>query len=348
MKVLKNILLGILKAFEVVLITFVFILLACISVIFLLERGPSETAKNVFVKSVTETAAMGFVAEFFLTEEEVDEIVESAQMQEVEEGTTNNTDLIDTSEVSDEIEIIEISGSTYKGYLMIIHDPSRVFLGTVPEFGETSGLTVLDMIEYYEETYGVTIAGGVNAGDFVDMGSYSYTAQPLGLIRSSIGSYAGTTYTYTTMSTYHICGFTQDNVLVMGNLTKDEIEEMDLRDCVYTVHTTGPFLIMDGESLIDEVPDSATYGGGKNPRTAIGQREDGSILLLVIDGRQANSLGATFKDLCYIMQEYGAVNACAMDGGTSSQMIYDYEIINNPYSPSGPRKCPTAWLVLGE
>ena len=102
---------------------------------------------------------------------------------------------------------------------------------------------------------------------------------------------------------------------------------------------------MDGDALINEVPDSATYGGGKNPRTAIGQRADGSVLLLVVDGRQANSLGATFKDLAYIMLEYGAVNACAMDGGTSTQMVYYGQVLNNPYSPTGPRKCPTAWLV---
>lgn len=344
MKILK----GILRGFEVFIVTIAFIVLALLCVIFLLERGPSETAKNVFVKSVTETSAIGFLAELFLSEEEVDEIVSSGQMQEVEEGTVNDTSLIDTSSVSDEIEIVEISGSTYKGYLMIIHDPSRVFLGTVEEFGETDGLTVADMISYYEDDLGISIAGGVNAGNFVDEGSYAYTAQPLGLVLSSIGSYAGEIYTYNDYSTYHVCGLTEDDVLVMGNLTIDEIEEMNLRDCIYTTHDTGPFLIMDGESLIDEVPDSATYGGGKNPRTAIGQREDGSILLLVVDGRQANSLGATFKDLCYIMQEYGAVNACAMDGGTSTQMVYDYEIINNPYSPSGPRKCPTAWLVLGE
>ena len=102
---------------------------------------------------------------------------------------------------------------------------------------------------------------------------------------------------------------------------------------------------MGGEALINEVPDSATYGGGKNPRTAIGQRADGAVLLLVVDGRQADSLGATFKDLAYVMKEYGAVNACAMDGGTSSQMVYQGEVLNHPYSPTGPRKCPTAWLV---
>ena len=84
---------------------------------------------------------------------------------------------------------------------------------------------------------------------------------------------------------------------------------------------------------------------GKNPRTAIGQRADGSVLLLTVDGRQANSIGATFKELVYIMQDYGAVNAAAMDGGTSTQMVYNGEVVNSPYSPTGPRTCPTAYLV---
>ena len=174
------------------------------------------------------------------------------------------------------------------------------------------------------------------------MGSYSYTAQPLGAIISN-GEVVFCAGDYDTP--YHLSGFTSDNKFFMGNITINEALNMGVRDAVYTVHETGPFLVMDGEALINEVPDSATYGGGKNPRTAIGQRADGSIILLVVDGRQANSLGATFKDLAYVMLDYGAVNACAMDGGTSSQMVYYGEVINNPYSPTGPRKCPTAWLV---
>ena len=72
---------------------------------------------------------------------------------------------------------------------------------------------------------------------------------------------------------------------------------------------------------------------------------DGSIILLAIDGRMANSLGASFSDLQDIMLQYGAVNASVMDGGTSTQMYYEGEVINTPYSPTGPRTCPTSWLV---
>jgi exopolysaccharide biosynthesis protein len=77
----------------------------------------------------------------------------------------------------------------------------------------------------------------------------------------------------------------------------------------------------------------------------VGQTADGSILLLAIDGRMANSLGASFSDVQDIMLEYGAINASVMDGGTSTQMYYNGEVINTPYSPFGPRACPTAFLI---
>ena len=83
----------------------------------------------------------------------------------------------------------------------------------------------------------------------------------------------------------------------------------------------------------------------RSPRTAIGQRADGSILLLCIDGRQAHSLGASYKDLSDIFVEYGAVNASNLDGGSSSLMVYEDEIISVTASLYGSRKLATAVLV---
>ena len=96
---------------------------------------------------------------------------------------------------------------------------------------------------------------------------------------------------------------------------------------------------------------------GYNPRTAIGQRADGVVIFVCIDGRQTSSLGGTYKDLINIMYEYGAVNACNMDGGSSSVMLYrdtqgligeagQVQMINN-YSllQSQPRRMPNFWMV---
>jgi len=327
------------KVLIVLGITIAFLLIAVIGVIIILLKGPSESAKVLFVNSCNETSAMKWVPGLFLSDEEVQEIINSSHMAEVDSGVVADSSLISvTDSPSQDIEIIDVIGGSYKGKLMIVHDPARVFCGTIESFGEFQGTVVQDIAARYEG-----VIGGVNGGDFLDMGSYSYTALPLGCVISQ-GQVVFQDSGWDTE--YHIAGFTNDNKFFLGNVTlNDAINTYGVRDAVYTAHNTGPFLVMNGEALINEVPDSATYGGGKNPRTAIGQRADGAVLLLVIDGRQADSLGATFKDLAYVMLEYGAVNACAMDGGTSSQMVYNGEVLNHPYSPTGPRKCPTAWLV---
>ena len=78
-------------------------------------------------------------------------------------------------------------------------------------------------------------------------------------------------------------------------------------------------LIINGEKR-----ESNGLGSGANPRTAIGQRKDGAVLMLVTDGRGSSGhLGATAKDLIEIMDEYGAVNAANIDGGSSTTMYYE-------------------------
>lgn len=101
--------------------------------------------------------------------------------------------------------------------------------------------------------------------------------------------------------------------------------------------------MVNGEPVDDEALVS-----GLNPRTAIGQRSDGAILMLVIDGRQATSLGATYADEAELMLEFGAVNACNLDGGSSSLMWYEGEYINNCASVIGIRDIPTSFVVLRE
>ncbi|MBO4297669.1 MAG: phosphodiester glycosidase family protein, partial [Clostridia bacterium] len=78
---------------------------------------------------------------------------------------------------------------------------------------------------------------------------------------------------------------------------------------------------------------------------AIGQRADGAVLLLVIDGRQVNSLGAGMSDLISVMLEYGAVNAANLDGGSSSRLYYNGEFINDGVAVTGSRRLATTFIV---
>lgn len=268
---------------------------------------------------------------------------EEAQVVTANQITTDGDLQEKDTVVSDEIEIIDILKDSFKGKLMIIQDPSRVFLGTIPEFGQTAGMTVQDIIHCYNEN-GDAVIGGVNGGDFVDFSSEnSYTGLPVGIVISEGKIVYAENDDYDIL--YPITGLTTDNRLIIGEYSLNQAVELGIRDAVYCTHETGPFLIKEGEILTGLFSVAAVPGGGKNPRTAIGQRADGAILLLAIDGRQEGSLGADYEELAACMAEYGAVTAAAMHGGTSTQMVYNDELLNNPYSPTGPRKCPTAWLV---
>ena len=129
----------VLHILAVIGITLLFVIVAAFVAVFLLFKGPSESIKREAVSTFHEMSAMKWLPGVFLPKEEVDSILEGGKMVEVDEGTVTNLDLIDMSttqtETSQEpIEIQDISGSSYKGKLMIIKDPSKVFLGTVPEF----------------------------------------------------------------------------------------------------------------------------------------------------------------------------------------------------------------------
>ena len=137
-------------------------------------------------------------------------------------------------------------------------------------------------------------------------------------------------------STRTFCGLDNNNILHVGDYDSEEAVEKGIRDGV----SFGPALIINGKG---------EYGNhmetGINPRTAVGQRADGAILLLAIDGRQVHSIGASFGDARDVMLDFGAVNACNMDGGSSTVMYYNGQYINSPSSASGTsRALPDAFL----
>jgi exopolysaccharide biosynthesis protein len=139
---------------------------------------------------------------------------------------------------------------------------------------------------------------------------------------------------------FSIIGFNRNNVLVIGLYTLGEIKDLHLRDAV----AFRPLLIVNG------MP-TTMYGNGgwgTAPRTAIGQKEDGTVIMVVIDGRQVHSVGATMKQMQEIMLENGAVNAANLDGGSSTVMYFNGKIINSPSSPYGDRYLPSAFLINGD
>ena len=319
----------------------------------LIFNGPSPSARDVLTMSLLEASATKWVPGLFLGQAKVEEIRARVDAPLPEEFSNASQIIITsgtTADNSDEwenhpdgIRIESISGDTYTAHVMIVRDPSTVYLAT------STDRFSIDIpgtrINHQIETEGAIAA--VNAGAFNDDGSTnSYVGSlPVGMVVSE-GEIAwddGQNYE-------GFVGFNEDNVLVVANsMDSTRVKELKIRDgCCF-----GPVLLMNGK--VNQVEYSAN--SGYNPRTAIGQRADGAVIFVCIDGRQMGSLGGTYSDLINIMVEYGAVNACNLDGGSSAVMLYrdaqglygqagEVVMINN-YSllQKDPRRMPTFFMV---
>lgn len=315
--------------------------------VYVLVKGPSPTAANLVVMSLRETSAMGWVPSLYLSDEEI-ALMESSGTA-VEEYTETDTSLIVfaqpeetdeneqqgpkpdawgyVDEDGDGIIIEEVKGAGFSGYMMIVQDPSRVIMGSMPSMFGVRGYTVEQMVAQFDAV------AGINAGGFLDPNGTGN-----GSIPDTMVVYEGQVYYEKYGTNMGFVGLDSNNIMhVATRITAEEIREKDIQ---YGV-CFGPVLVANGEPC--DVSSS-----GINPRTAIGQRSDGAILLLVIDGRQVISMGATYGDLVDIFLEFGAVNACNLDGGSSSLMWYDGGYVNNCASVIGIRPVPTTFLVLKE
>lgn len=247
-------------------------------------------------------------------------------------------ELLTKKEGNNLYKIIELNGTNnngrkYVGYLAVVYDPSKVILGVSSGAGETAN-SYGEILSVISQKYNAKLA--MNAGGFYDPTWSSNGGIPHGLVISR--GEVKTNFRRGTESG-GIIGFTSDNKLILKNMTKEEAINMKLRDAI----DWGPFLVINGK---DQFKD--TKNGWATARTAIGQRADGIVLLLVVDGRQERSDGVSFKDLSEIMMKYGAINAASLDGGTSTSMTENHQFVNIPHNgyKRTIRSLPNAWLVV--
>lgn len=347
--------------FRFFLVIFTVVVLAVsgiLGAILIVEFGPSERARDLFVVSMMETSAAQFLATSFLGQEKVDEILAANAIQKTDEITDTNLVVIGGNKKDDNgseenveggteakniipgsngqevdpdgdgIDIVDVVGGTYRGKMMIVYDPTRVFVGISGEFGpEEHGKTINEIYNSYDN-----IVAGINGGGWDDREGHGTGGEPWGIVMSQ-----GEVLWGEPLNTlWECCGITKEGKLVVGTFTIQQAINMGVTDAA----KYGPPLI------VNDIPtESLGTGGGLNPRTAIGQRADGAMLLLVLDGRQSNSLGASLVDVQDVMLKFEAVNAYNLDGGSSTSMIFNGEHINSNASLVGLRKMCTTFLV---
>lgn len=335
----------VLRVLSFIGVTVLMLVICLYSVMWVVAEGPSVQARNLFVLSVRETSMAGFLANLYCSKAEIAAIEEGNQVHYPDEAVDTSLITIERDNTgskkdftikdeekedgvvyADGMEFHPVNGATYSGTMIVIDDPSRVFVGTSADnYDGSAGLSVPQICE----RYGATAAS--NAGGFEDTGGVGNGGTPLGIVISEGELKYGDLNT-----TYEIIGFDKDDIFIIGNMTGKQALDAGIRDAV----SWGPLLIVNG------VPANVTgTGGGVNPRTAIGQRADGAVLLLIIDGRQTHSLGATLNDLINVFIDFEAVNAANLDGGGSTVFYYGGEIYNKISSIYGARGVPTSIVI---
>lgn len=316
------------------------VILTLVGIVWVSLKGPSPTLTGAVCNSLRETSALRWIPELFLSEEELDSyLLKSTEDMETEQV---NTSLIHIAEAKERensgnetpyLELIDIAYGTCRGKLLIVREPKAVILGTSGRFGQDPGLQLTEMVAKYNGL------AGTNAGGFIDNNGLGNGGTPTGMVLAEGEILFGDAYTR-----YNVIGLDNDGILHVGTMTGQEAINEGIRWGVsFTTHDgIASSLIINGEVQTQNL------GPGVNPRTAIGQREDGALLLLVLDGRSSKTLGATLENVVDIMLSYGAINAGNLDGGSSSVMVYGDEIVNNCASITGPRGIPTGFIVLRE
>ena len=307
--------------------------------------GPINSFKEFWITSAMTTMNHQYLATFIYSDKYIKKVLAKNSIIEINEISDPNqihfrkhTSTIYRNEYEKEIlthekgalyKLINISGDGYQGFLVAVYDPSRISIATTAYLG-VRGESILTV----SKRENAIIA--MNAGGFYDPDWNSNGALPHGTVISN--GKVVSDYTDAMMSGGFI-GFTKDNKFLLGNMSKDEAVSMGYRDAI----EFGPYLIVNGKRSFIR----GNGGWGIAPRSAIGQRQDGIVLMVVINGRIASSIGADMVDLCDIMEKYGAYNAANLDGGSSSELVINNKIINTPVAggTNGLRDMSTFWIV---
>jgi exopolysaccharide biosynthesis protein len=305
--------------FKFIVITFIFFVLTSP---FIVLFGPFPNLKRAVVGAIMRSRHPQYITWLF-NQQELDQIlgvVTSTQSQKMFSFKIRT----DSS-----LKLQKIQSNRFVGYLLEIPDPRRVQVATAEDINE-KGDTTSNIAKKNNAV------AAINGGGFYDPNGTGTGRLPYGFIlhegKYLLGEQVGPD------EEVDFIGMTKNGNLIAGKYSKNELKELDAVEGL----TFGPPLIVNGEKVIK----SGDGGWGISPRSAIGQKKDGTILFLVIDGRQPGySIGATLVDMQNIMYEQGAEIAANLDGGSSTTLYYNGEVVNKPADLLGERMIPTAFIV---
>lgn len=301
-----------------------------ISVPLLVFYGPFTGIRNMVVNTAMMTLNHQYIATAFLSRDKINQILAESKSGEITGDETENQDGVSIEHRNDKgIERYDIPGSKFDGYILEVNDPTRIKIGYTKKLGQV-GEKTSEIAQDHDAI------AAINGGGFTDRASNGKLWVGTGGIPEGIVISDGKSINAVNSNEKmeSVAAFTSTGKLIVGRHSLNDLldhgvtEALSFRDP----------LIINGKTVsVDSV--------GLNPRTAIGQKADGTVVMLVIDGRRALKPGATLKQVQTILLQQGVVNATSLDGGSSSTMYFDGDVINNPCDWNGERTVATAIYV---
>ena len=340
-----------LKIWQKLLVILICILMVLGSILAFFLYGPYPKFREWLITTAMTTMNHQYIAKIFYSDKTIDSVLKKNYIKESGESTdTSQVTFVDYSKTkvmyknkyekeiltkdkgNDLYKLININEGSMRGYLVAIYDPSKVKIETAASMG-TKGEMLVSMAK---RTNSVV---AMNASGFIDPNYNSNGGRPHGVVikdgkivsnleKASVGG--------------GIIGFTNDNKLILGKMSGEDALKKGVRDAI----EFGPYLIVNGTPSFIK----GNGGWGTAPRSALGQRQDGIVLFLVMDGRDYSHGvdGVGMVELTELLMRYGAYNAANMDGGTSSCLAINGELVNKPVNGNGEkatRAIPDAWVV---
>jgi len=305
--------------FRFIIVTLVFF--AATSPIIVLF-GPFGNLKRAVVGAIMRSRHPQYIT-WLYNQEELNEILGVVK-------TMEQTQVLSFKPRTDStLSLQKIETTRFVGYLLEIPNPQRIQVATAEDIQEKGDTTS----RIAKKNNAVA---AINGGGFYDPNGTGTGRLPYGFIIHEGKYLLG--QQVDDKERVDFVGMTRSGNLIAGNYNKKELHDLGVTEGL----TFGPPLIMNGKKVIR----SGDGGWGISPRSAIGQKKDGTMMFLVIDGRQPGySIGATLVDVQNIMYEKGAYIAANLDGGSSTTLYYNGNVVNKPADLLGERMIPTAFIV---
>ncbi|GLX70540.1 phosphodiester glycosidase family protein [Paenibacillus glycanilyticus] len=318
-------------------ITSIFIIVwAVISGIFMFFTDSGYQLRAMAAESILSSQHRQWAKYTFIPQSELDAMLKNINDPNYVNSATGKDDLDDLVNVKSDkdlyVSVESIEGYTnpthyYKGKIITISNPKRVKLvsSQLADHGE----------QIFVIAKRAKALAAVNASGFVDLNGHGNGGASTGVVIEN-----GVIKSQNKNTKQFVAGITKDGVMITGKYSANELINLGVQ------YAAGfkPQLIVNGQKMVQ-----GDGGWGWGPRTAIGQKADGSIMLVVIDGRQARSVGASIKEVQDLLYDRGAINAMCMDGGSSSSMYFNGDNITIPSSRNNiPRYLPNVWALIPE